>query len=330
MAKNYSKITSQIKSLKERKQFDTLWDIKPSLVRINILLKDVTKSDEYLKQVYLKYIVVNLVSILESFTRSFVKRLIDHGEPYIDNSKNFFGEKIKMDFDPFRYIQKKEFTLGEFVAHQISCSNVEDVMSSFKNVLGENLIDFFDKIDIPDQRPTFKQRVKAYRKNDLRAIQRIFELRHIICHENSFSLEVDEKEVRIGYGSITSLLNICGDAVQHIVNPTFFLSFKEQISLHKTFLESQKSTMNTLIAKINNEPQTAWDEQIDLSLFNESQCLWEKFAIKHSEVMSSVILNVPEYNVNMLSKTELELMYLEELGFLYEERIEDLKSDFNL
>lgn len=329
--KKASIISHQINNLKERKQFDTLWDTTPSLTKINLIFKKINDADVSEKQIYLKYIVVNLVSIIESFTRSSVKRLIDLGQPFFENSKSFFDHKIKMDFDSFNYIYQKKFTLGEFVSHQISCSNIEDFLGAFKIILNDDLFKFLGKIEIPNQRIIFKNRVKMFEgdKNNFKIIQEIFEMRHIICHENSLRLIIDEKHVRIGYGIISSLLRMCGDGILFTLDPTFFMTLKEQISLQEERLNKRKIMIGNLIEKIKINPQTSWGEQINLQTFAESQVLWEKFALKHAETMSNVFIKHSS-SANTLSKKELELMYVEELTFLYEERIEDLRIDFGL
>ncbi len=332
MKKN-SNISHQIKNLKERKQFDTLWDTKPSLTRINRILKKLNSVDPYEKQIYLKYIVVNLVSIIESFTRSSVKKLIDFGDPYLDNSKVLFDNKIKMDFESFKFIHKKEFSIGEFVSHQISCSKLEDLLNIFNIILAQDLFNFFKSLNFPDNSSSFNNAVVSYiNENDLnnKSIQRIFELRHIICHENSLRLEIDEKEVRTGCNAITLLLNICGDAINYNLNPILYIPFKEQISICQNQLERQKSILNELIEKIKTSTKTIWDEKIDINLFIETHELWEKYSDKHAQTMSNITFDTFDNKQIIPQLDEIKLNYLEELIFMYEEKIDELKIDYGL
>lgn len=330
--KKASIISNQINNLKERKQFDTLWDTTPSLMKINLIFKKFDNADAPEKQIYLKYIIVNLVSIIESFTRSSVKRLIDFGEPFFDNSKIFFDSKLKIDFDSFKHIHQREFTVGEFVSHQISCSNIEDFLGAFKIVLGDDLFKFLSKIDIPNQRIVFKNRVKMFvdERNNFTVIQKIFEMRHIICHENSLRLNIDEKLVRQGYAIISTLLKICGDGILYVLDNTTFMTLKDQVASQQTKLENLKIELGKLLKKIELSPQTAWEERINLETFLESQVLWERFALKHAETMSDVFIKHRNSDANDLSKKELELMYLDELVYVYDERVQSLKIDFNL
>ena len=131
------------------------------------------------------FYLIRAVTILEVSARQELALLIDHGKAYTDRavelSKNF-----KMDFATVRDIQGRAITLGDIVAHSVPVNSFGKVLSHFEILLGKPL------------RPLLANAVDRWRIEiegqpsapiigdfDTLAccLSRLFDIRHILCHE---------------------------------------------------------------------------------------------------------------------------------------------------
>lgn len=319
-----SKTINEIIELKRRKQFDTLWELQLSIYKLKEVLKntfDSKKNDDIIIQSQYKFIIVNLISITESVCRSSIKGLIDKGDLYLENSKNFFQNKIKIDFESFKYLHNKEFTLGEFISHQISCSSVDDFIYNFNTIFNADFPHLLMNIEKSPSRVQVDRYLDYYKLNYneiIKDFKQAFELRHIICHEMSNSLVLEYKVVAQILGSINCILSIVTEYIYRKLYPDLLLTYSQQNILYKKINDKLKKELYDLIEKIKSNPINSLGNPINLNLFLESISLWEK----HIELMAKSIVDKIE-NIN-----EKKAIYYEELNSMIEDKIEDLKFEF--
>jgi uncharacterized protein YecT (DUF1311 family) len=131
------------------------------------------------------FYIVRAVTLLEVFTRRQIAELIDHAKEYTDRAVEL-SKQIKMDFATVRDVQGRAITLGDIVAHSIPVNSFGQIFSYFETLLGKPL------------RPLLAGAVDRWRTEveklpaepiipDVEelasGLSRLFEIRHILCHE---------------------------------------------------------------------------------------------------------------------------------------------------
>jgi len=129
--------------------------------------------------------LIRSVTILEVLTRQQLAALVDHS-PEFTNRAVEFSKNIKMDFALVRDIQGRAITLGDIVAHSVSVNSFGQILDHFETILGKPL------------RPLLAGAVDRWRTEIERhppkpiildfdvlkgRLSRLFEIRHILCHE---------------------------------------------------------------------------------------------------------------------------------------------------
>jgi len=131
------------------------------------------------------FFVIRAVTLLEVFTRGNVAELIDHGTEYANRAIEL-SKNLKMDFALVQGIQGRAITLGDIVAHNISVNSFSQMFGHFETLLGrplrELLVCAVDRwsVEIEKKRPR-----PIIGDFDIlaRSLTRLFEVRHIVCHE---------------------------------------------------------------------------------------------------------------------------------------------------
>ena len=125
----------------------------------------------------LKYFPIGSVACIEGYFRLLYRDLIDYGPPYSDNLIGF-KDGIRFSIESVTAIQGRAISLGEYVSHFLTLNNLEDINKNTSTIIGE---DFLARLkntsDEPGGTPILNAPV-VYRQ-----LNRLFELRHIYCHE---------------------------------------------------------------------------------------------------------------------------------------------------
>jgi uncharacterized protein YecT (DUF1311 family) len=131
------------------------------------------------------FYVIRAVTLLEVFTRGNLADLIDHGKPFTDRAIDF-SKHVKIDFALVRDIQGRMITLGDILALSAPVNSFGQIVSHFETLLGKPL------------RPLLESAVDRWNTEVMktstgpiisdfdalaRCVTRLFEVRHILCHE---------------------------------------------------------------------------------------------------------------------------------------------------
>ena len=125
-----------------------------------------------------------MVTILEVFTRGTVSELVNSKEEYFERGEKLVkGAKIDLAFAA--HIDRRELTIGDFVAHAVSINSMESVLSVFETLLP----DFVSKLKSSHERWSeqfdewpLPPIIEDY-NSTLVSLSRLFEVRHILTHE---------------------------------------------------------------------------------------------------------------------------------------------------
>lgn len=302
MAKRNYKV--EIKQLKERGEFDLgifntrIYDLKES---INILA---TLNKKDVDELY-KYLPIACVACIESFFRSAIQQLIDKGGVYFDNLNDLTSQiPIKIDFDIISSLHSKQFTLGELVSHLLPCNNINTVNSCLSKIIGKDFLETLKTHEplIPGGGGIDKDLYDKFNNNYalvLQSVERLFELRHIFCHESSISVSVNRAVFEEDLSNCEIFLEKSSALIFTLIYEDWGISYKDQLSSIEKEFEKKLKELNTKITdykkragqysdnrkKYNDQFEKTvkyWyqyaESKATLKSISSSNFLWSKFA----------------------------------------------------
>lgn len=131
------------------------------------------------------FYLIRAVTYLEVFTRRQVAGLVDHDKIYTDRAVEL-AKPFKLDLATVREVQGRAITLGDIVGHIVPVNSFAQIISYFETLLDkplrpllEGAVDRWDteikKLPPEPIIPDFEELA--------RHLVRMFEVRHILCHE---------------------------------------------------------------------------------------------------------------------------------------------------
>lgn len=275
-------ILAEINNLKTRKEF--------SLFNVSIdRLRKVKETLAFLKEKgyghvdeFYKYIPISCIACIESYFRSLIKVLIDKGEPYTSNAGKFNQSKnIKFDFDMISEIQNRKLTIGEVVAHLLSCNNLEDINSNLSTILNGDFLKAIKEFKIKDHWIEERNGDDEFEKKAgdvFKFVQRTFELRHIYCHESTVAISVDKEEIDKCFESCLDFISQTSDFFYATLDEYYGKSPSEKGDLLGQTLDDKMVIVRQLL-KQKRDKKVVDPERAEnfYSTFDETYDLWERY-----------------------------------------------------
>jgi len=146
----------------------------------------------------IRYIPIGLVACIEGYFRKVYADLIDHGSPYRENASKF---DIKFSIDTAISLETNSVSIGDFVAHFLTTNNLEDINKNITTLIGS---DFLGKFKIIRSQAIGQQYLFPVDDDELvgnmvKSIKRLFEVRHMFCHEVDPRVSLEDMRAIIGY-----------------------------------------------------------------------------------------------------------------------------------
>lgn len=307
---------NEITSVKSRSEYTTLYDFSRKLEDIESAFNKSLNDDENLAGELIKYIPIATVACFEAFFRSVYKELIDSGKPFRDNVTKLDKAKIeKFDFNIVDAIQTKTFTIGEFISHQLTCNSFADISHNLTALTGS---------DFPKQIKMFKNKRensnKFIKNSDqiIGDIERIFELRHIFCHEFATNLKVDKDKIWSYFTSAKVFLEHTNDFIWNKLYPDAPKTEAEMPAHATKEFEATESKLSELIETIKKACKK--DFPLNSRGFNTTIAEWKKYRETKANFDASPYKSwqgVMHY-----------LIYIGSKRITTEEKIESLKKEY--
>lgn len=137
-------------------------------------------SEEISNQALFEYIPIKIVACFESFFRELYKEIIDNHK-YRKNLNNITKLKnTNIDFEVLSAFHENDVSIGEYFAYLFPCSKFEDINNTMSSLLEIN----------------FAEEIRKRLGNDIfKSINKIFKLRHMLCHEMPQSLDINKETI---------------------------------------------------------------------------------------------------------------------------------------
>jgi uncharacterized protein YecT (DUF1311 family) len=145
------------------------------------------------------YFPIRIVTLLEVFTRSWIAALVDHGSPFIENAIGLSKKlNVKLDFDLLRHLEGRAISFGDLISHTVSINRFEQIVGVLSEISGGPLLDAIrDAVDRWAVEIEGKAEYPIIPDKDAmcHALARLFEVRHILCHEVPRSPVYENSEI---------------------------------------------------------------------------------------------------------------------------------------
>lgn len=162
-----------IRRTTRHEQFDRRYSLVIASFEFLRLEKQIERE---IKVELLKYISIGSVACIEGYFRAAIRDLIDYGSPFIDNVKEL--ENTKIDLETIIRLDREKVSIGEFISHLPSISNLEDINRIMSKIIGDDFFNLVKKIEYDEFEP-----LEDIAKHLIEDIQSVFRSRHIYCHE---------------------------------------------------------------------------------------------------------------------------------------------------
>lgn len=314
-------ISEEILELKKRSEFDSLRELSKKFKQIKDALNNIPNNEAISSSELRKYIPVALISTMESFFRSSVKKIIEKDEIYFNNSKSLFeNNNIKINFDILNHIYKKNFTIGEFISHQLSFSRYDQIDNCFSKIINIEFIKTLKKYKTTNIFPGKQNNSALYIEKNVSITADIIELykiRNIICHEMSLDINLSKENIERLFDSAFIFTNQVHNYVYDLLYPE--INDKIEAKKHKELFQKAEQDLNLLIERIKKNNYTYFGVKANLNTFIESHTYWENY---RNSYVTSIMYGIEGNSL-------YESMYYEEMYDITIDRIEDLKIDFD-
>lgn len=248
---------------------------------------------------FVEFVPIRLVTTLEVFLRGVIAELVNGGQQYFERGERLAkGSKIDLTFAA--HVDRRELTIGDFVAHAVSLNSIEAVVSSL-----DTLLDGFsaklrmahprwleDKGDWP-----LPPIVEDY---DLMmaSLSRLFEVRHVLAHELPSSPVFDPAEA----SQLTTAAREFIEATDWVVVEALHDAVpRTQLSMSISAGDRLREEEARLTEVLN---EVASLDGIDRDAFQALQTAWGKWADEHANLVAAQVEGGSMYSMVWASEKE--------------------------
>lgn len=257
------------------------------------------------------FIPLRLSTIIEVFVREVVRELVDFGQPYYGKAQKFTKD-VKFDFLFQEHGSKQAFSIGDFVAHAVSASSVENILST----LTELLPDFLGKMKKSHPRWTEEKAdwpLKAIITDwdlTIQNLKRMLEVRHIIAHELPEGEFYNKDEISDFISATRDFIEACDWVVVDCLQGS---TPKTQIRMNYSAGEELEQREGELSAIISEAKKL---NGIDHKKFLRANKKWQKFADSEAKLIADQVKGGSMY----------PMIFMSEKARLIEERIDQIEG----
>lgn len=177
--------------------------------------------------------LIGVASCMEVAVREAVRRLVDHGSPYLDRIDEF-KQHLRLDLDVVSALGDQRISFGDFVAHLLPVSSIEHIDSHLGVLLGcklrQSLADIREFVEPPDSTwlgsenseeafdSTERRNLVANPDDLLAVLGKIFTARHIAAHEADFN-SVSRVDLAQFFQAARKFIDALGEIVDQALHP---------------------------------------------------------------------------------------------------------------
>jgi hypothetical protein len=149
-----------------------------------------------------KYLAISYVAGIEGFCRLAYRDLIDQNTIFRGNVPKL-DLKFTLGLDHIVAIECGKMTLGEFIAHLLPLSSLEDINNAMSTLIGEDFLAKFKRTPLRLSNAEKSLEELGIESDVLKSVKNLFAWRHIFAHElTTYEVDVDAVVECAKWGSI--------------------------------------------------------------------------------------------------------------------------------
>jgi hypothetical protein len=218
-----------VREIAEKRQRNSVPDLEASW-RSSVLLQTFHNPTSHTDEL-LRYFPIAVVSMIEGYFRARLASLIGSGDPFLSNALRGYSE-VKLDMSLAGALATRQVSLGELITHSnaMSINSFSDLIQIVRNTSGRP--DFL--LELAKVEPEFLDASKgkpiiADPKAAWAHLGKVFEVRHILCHELASTVVLDKAETRLLLLAAQDFLKASSIWFDKLQNPHPKPTFEEQL-----------------------------------------------------------------------------------------------------
>jgi uncharacterized protein YecT (DUF1311 family) len=228
------------------------------------------------------FYIIRAVTILEVFTRARIGMLVDLGKDYAKRATDLLKD-YRIDFDLVQSVYGRTIALGNIVAHSVQINSFGQIVDHFKVLLEFDLSDRLakavDRWETEVKKKPSCPIIPVYASMAAQ-LKRLFELRHILCHELPKKAVYSRNEISDLLGHAVTF----ADALQNVLNFEMYgltpLTQTEMNIDAGRRLRSKEHELEALIESIRSE--ISWADG-EIGTLQISQETWKAYRDAYCE-----------------------------------------------
>lgn len=260
---------------------------------------------------HLQFAPIRLVTILEVFLREVIAELVDGDEAIFERAEKLVkGTKIDLAFAA--HVDRRELTIGDFVAHTVSLSGVDGIMNILDTLVGG----FAGRLQTVHQRWTEEMDewplppIVADYDVMMTSLARLFEVRHVLTHELPTGTVFDSKELSDLIDATSTFVEATDWSVIDVLRGSVPQTQSGMNIVAGEDLRREEEELEAILRKVAALPR------IDGDALQELQAAWADFANRHAGLLASQVEGGSMY----------PLLWAGEKASLVRDRITQLKG----
>lgn len=275
-------IVSEITSIKGRRSL--ILPFRDVTLRIHAL-GDAIKSQKQLSTEFLRYIPIAAIGIVEGFFRIAIKELVDSKPEYATNAEKY--KDLKFDFRVISALHSRSLTAGELLSHLLACSSFENLNTHLSQIIGNDfthlISTFYDRWEVEIKKQP-KVPILSDTGKIFQSLRRLFELRHIYCHELAAEHFPSESEVLACWEDTKRFLETADSLIYELIDPGHPLT---QMDINQRYGEQMMDAESILETKLEELEKTTPDIPECKEAFVKLKADWENFRDSWGELDAS-------------------------------------------
>lgn len=231
-----------------------------------------------------QFVPIRLVTILEVFLREVIAELVN-GEDVAFERVDKLVKGAKIDLAFAAHVNRRELTIGDFVAHSVSLNGVDGIM----NIMATLIDGFAGKL--ATAHPRWSEEAEEWPlaptvadyDATMAALGRLFEVRHILTHELPSEIAFDAKELPTFIEAVQSFIKATDWTVVEILHGSVP---KTQIAMNMVAdedLRGHEEELESVLKRVEALPG------IDGDALREAQSAWADFAERQACLVASQV-----------------------------------------
>jgi hypothetical protein len=198
----------------------------------------------------LRYFPIAVVATIDGFFRARLANLIDSGEPFVSNAVTKYPD-IRLTLQFAEALTNRKVSLGELMMETISISNFKSLIQVLGNITGRP--DCLKEIAEATSQALGNEGNKPFisdAADTWSRLDKVFETRHILCHELAVDVVLEESEMRLLLLASQNFIRASARWLEQLEEPNILDKIRKRKEERKRRFTNTQKTLETMFNDI--------------------------------------------------------------------------------